>query len=317
MGEKIKLGISSCLLGEKVRYDGGHKLDHYLKYTLGKFVEWVPVCPEVECGLPAPRESMRLVGKPEVPHLFTRKSHKDYTGLMKKWVRKKLKELAAEDLCGFVFKSKSPSCGMQGIKVYPSSSCIPVKKGIGLFAKGFMENFSHDPVEDDGRLRDPELRENFIEKVFVFYRWKKFLKEDGTIKGIVTFHSNHKLLIMSHSPEMLKVLGKITSQPKRTGKKDLFDQYGTTLMEALKLKATVKKNVNVLQHILGYFKKELSSWEKEELLQIIELYRRNVIPLIVPIVLLQHYVEKHNKEYLRSQYYLSPHPIELKLRNYI
>ncbi|MBM4054047.1 MAG: DUF523 and DUF1722 domain-containing protein [Planctomycetes bacterium] len=317
MDEKIKLGISSCLLGEKVRYDGGHKLDHYLKYTLGKFVGWIPVCPEVECGLPSPREPMRLVGKPEDASLLTIKTQKDYTGLMGKWVREKLKELEDEDLCGFVFKSKSPSCGMQGIKVYPAASVIPVKKGIGLFARGFMERFPYVPAEDDGRLQDPELRENFIERVFVFYRWKKFLKEDGSIKGFVAFHASHKLLIMSHSAEMLRDIGKLVAQPKETGKKDIYDRYYKMLMAALKLKATIRKNVNVLHHILGYFKKDLSSWEKKELLEIIEHYRKNLMPLIVPIVLLRHYVCKYDKEYLKLQYYLSPHPVELKLRNYI
>ncbi len=315
MDEKIKLGISACLLGENVRHDGGHKLDHYLKYTLGKFVQWVPVCPEVECGLPAPRESMRLVGYPENPRILTIKTHKDYTVQMKKWIRNKVVALEHENVSGFVFKSKSPSCGMQGIKVYSSSSGISVRKGIGLFARGFMEKFTYVPAEEDCHLQIPERRENFIENVFVFYRWKKFLKEDGSIKGLTTFHTNHKLLIMSHSTETVKDLGKMAAQPGGTGKKDLFDQYCKTLMAVLKLKTTIKKNVHVLQHILGYFKRELSSWEKKELLGIIEQYRKNQGPLIVPITLLRHYAHKYDKEYLKSQYYLNPHPIEFRLRN--
>jgi uncharacterized protein YbbK (DUF523 family) len=173
--QKIQIGISSCLLGEMVRYDGGHKLDHYLKDTLGQFVTWMPVCPEVESGLTVPREAMRLVGNPESPRLVTIRSGINYTDRMLTWAKNRLYELEAQDLCGFIFKSRSPSSGMRGVKVYTNEGMSTNQKGIGIFAKAFIDYFPLIPVEDDGRLHDPKLRENFIERVFVYHRWKNFL----------------------------------------------------------------------------------------------------------------------------------------------
>jgi uncharacterized protein YbbK (DUF523 family) len=253
MSDKIKIGISSCLLGENVRYDGGHKLDHYLTDTLGKYVEWVPVCPEVEYGLPTPREAMRLIGKPDAPRLVTNRSRVDHTAGMKKWAEKRLKELEKENLRGFIFKSKSPSSGYKGVKVY-SESGMSSKKGTGIYAGAFISHFPLIPVEDDGRLHDPELRENFIERIFVFRRWKKFLAESGDRGGLVSFHTEHKLLLMSHSQKHYSILGRAVADAKKGKKEALFIKYVSTLMEGLKLIATVKKNTNVLMHIMGYFK---------------------------------------------------------------
>jgi uncharacterized protein YbgA (DUF1722 family)/uncharacterized protein YbbK (DUF523 family) len=316
MTEKISVGISSCLLGENVRYDGGHKLDHYLRDTLGRFVEWVPVCPEVECGLSVPREAMRLVGNPESPRLVGIRSGTDHTDRMAKWAKGKVKALEKEDLCGFIFKSRSPSSGMERVKIYGRSG-MPSKTGVGAFARVFMGHFPLMPVEEDGRLHDTRLRENFIEKLFIYQRWKNFLKDDGSLKGLVQFHSDHKLLIMAHSPSHLRVLGRLVADGKRKGRKALFREYTGTLMDGLRLQATVKKNVNVLQHMMGYFKKQLSSDEKQELLQVIGNYHRELIPLIVPVVLFQHYVRKYDQPYLKRQYYLNPHALELMLRNHV
>ncbi|MGD1075101.1 MAG: DUF523 domain-containing protein [Thermodesulfovibrionales bacterium] len=174
MEEKIKIGISSCLLGERVRYDGGHKLDHFLVQTLGTYVQWVPVCPEVEYGLPVPREAMHLAGDVASPRLVTRKTGTDHTEGMLRWAKKKLAELEKQDLCGFVFKSRSPSSGMKGVKVY-TQSAMPSYKGVGIFANAFMEYFPLVPVEDDKRLNDPALRENFVERIFAYKRWKDFI----------------------------------------------------------------------------------------------------------------------------------------------
>jgi len=316
MNDRPKLGISTCLLGENVRYDGGHKLDRYLKDVVGQFVDWVPVCPEVECGMPTPREALRLVGDPENPRLVTSRTGIDKTEQMLTWAKMRLDQLEKENLCGYVFKSKSPSSGMQGIKVYDKNG-VPSKKGVGMFARAFMERFPLMPVEDEGRLNDARLRENFIERIFVYKRWQNFVQNDGSRKGLVDFHTDHKLLIMAHSPKHLSELGKLVAQVKELDPKELHDRYLSTLMTALKLHATIKKNVNVLQHIMGYFKKQLSSDEKQELLEVIGNYHKGLIPLIVPITLVNHYVRKYNEPYLKRQYYLNPHPIELMLRNHV
>ncbi|MGB9715718.1 MAG: YbgA family protein [Thermodesulfovibrionales bacterium] len=315
MQQKIKIGISSCLLGEKVRYDGGHKLDRYITETLGQYFDWVPVCPEVEYGLPVPREAMHLVGNPVKPRLVTIHTGIDHTSGMLKWAEEKIKELKRDDLCGFIFKSKSPSSGIRDVKVYTPSG-VQNKKGVGIFGGAFIRHFPFIPVIDDGRLHDPVLRENFIERVFVFKRWKDFLKKGGLKRDLIEFHTDHKLLILSHSPRHLQSLGRLIGNLKKYKVKELFSEYIKLLMEGLSLIATVKKNTNVLLHIAGYFKKHLSIAEKDELLKVIEDYHKGYLPLIVPIVLLKHYVYIFDEPYLKRQYYLNPHPLELMLRNH-
>jgi uncharacterized protein YbgA (DUF1722 family)/uncharacterized protein YbbK (DUF523 family) len=313
--KKIKIGISSCLLGEKVRYDGGHKWDRYITDTLGQYFEWVSVCPEIEYGLSIPREAMHLIGNPSSPRLVTIRTGIDHTEGMLKWAKKRLKELEKEELCGFIFKSRSPSSGIGSVKVYTPLG-MPSQKGVGIFGGAFMSKFPLKPVIDEGRLHDPGLRENFIERVFVYKRWKEFLEERGLIKDLIDFHTDHKLLILSHSHRHLQSLGKLVASSKRYKPQDLSSEYIKLLMEGLRLIATVKKNTNVLLHLAGYFKKRLSSDEKKELLEVIENYHKGYVPLIVPIVLINHYVRKFDEPYLKRQYYLNPHPIELMLRNH-
>jgi uncharacterized protein YbgA (DUF1722 family)/uncharacterized protein YbbK (DUF523 family) len=315
MEEKIRIGISTCLLGEGVRYDGGHKRDRFVTDTLGQFLEFVPVCPEMECGLGVPRESMRLVGKPESPRLVTNRTKIDHTERMITWARKRVQELEKEDLCGFIFKSRSPSSGMERVRVYNEKG-IPEKKGVGMFARIFMEHFPLLPVEEDGRLHDIRLRENFIERIFALKRWRDLLDEKRSRGRLVAFHTQHKLLILSHSQKHSRILGKLVAAAKSISPKQLYPQYQSLFMEALKLKATVKKNINVLQHMMGYFKKQLSADEKHELLETFDQYREGYIPLIVPLTLIKHYVRKYDQPYLKQQVYLNPHPIELKLRNH-
>jgi uncharacterized protein YbgA (DUF1722 family)/uncharacterized protein YbbK (DUF523 family) len=315
MTEKIRLGISSCLLGEKVRYDGGHKLDHFLKVTLGNYVEWVAVCPEVEYGLPVPREVMRLEGEPSSPRLVTIRTKIDHTEGMLKWAREKVRELQDMDLCGFVFKSRSPNSGMQGVKVYGPSG-VPVRSGAGIFAKTFMEHFPLLPAEDEGRLQDPSLRENFIERIFVFHRWRQLMQGRISAGRLVSFHSDHKLLILSHSTQHYTILGRLVAEAKKYRPEELYRAYIATLMEGLRLAATSRKNTNVLLHAMGYFKKELSPGEKQELIEVIDHYRKGFLPLIVPITLLNHYVRKYDEPYLKRQWYLNPRPVELMLRNH-
>ena len=313
MRTPIKLGISSCLLGERVRWDGDHKLDRFLTDTLGKFVEYVPVCPEVECGFNIPREPFRLVGDPNSPSLVTSRTKQDHTDRMIQWARKRVAELEKEELSGFIFKSNSPTSGMERVKVYNETG-IPMKKGVGIFARVFMEHFPLLPVEEEGRLHDPKLRENFIERIFTLERWRETLGGRESRGNLVNFHTKHKMLILSHSPHHHRVMGKLVAQAKDIPLKGLYEQYQKLLMEALGLKSTPRKNINVLTHILGYLKKRLSPDEKQELFEIIELYRQGIVPLIVPITLINHYERKYDQPYFKEQYYLHPHPLELQLR---
>lgn len=315
MEEKIRLGISECLLGHPVRYDGGHKWDRFLTDTLGQYVEYVPVCPEVECGLGIPRESMRLVGTPDSPRLVTLRSGQDLTDRMLSWAKKRVLELEKEDLCGFIFKSDSPSSGMERVKVYNEKG-MAEKKGVGLFARTYMEHFPLTPVEEEGRLHDPKLRENFIESIFALKRWREVRKERMSRGDLVAFHTEHKLLILSHSPKHQSMMGKLVAVSKALQPAALYDQYEKQLLEALKLRTTAKKNINVIQHMMGYFKEQLSKDEKQELLEVIETYRKGYVPLIVPLTLLNHYVRKYKEPYLAQQVYLNPHPIALQLRNH-
>jgi uncharacterized protein YbgA (DUF1722 family)/uncharacterized protein YbbK (DUF523 family) len=314
--EKIRLGISTCLLGENVRYDGGHKLDRFLTETLGQYVEYVPVCPEVECGLGTPREALRLVGNPEAPRLVTTHTKQDLTDRMTQWAQKRVDELEKEGLYGFIFKSDSPSSGMERVKVY-SEQGMPVKKGIGMFARVFMGHFPLLPVEEEGRLHDPNLRENFIERIFTLKRWRETLAQKERRGSLVDFHTRHKLLVLSHNPRHYQIMGKWVAQDKTIPLKDLYRQYQILLMEALLFKTTPKKNSNVLQHMMGYFKEQLSSDEKQELLEVIDSYRQEYIPLVVPVTLIGHYVRKYDQPYLKEQVYLNPHPMELQLRNHV
>jgi len=314
MKERFRLGISACLLGEKVRYDGGHKLDRFLTETIGQYVEYVPVCPEVECGLGIPREPMRLVDSPDSPHLVTVRTGKDLTQQMLGWSRRKLLELENEGLCGFIFKSASPSSGMERVEVYNEKG-IPVKKGAGVFARAFMEHFSLLPVEDEARLHDPKIRDNFIERIFTLHRWRG-VSEEKSREALVDFHTKHKLSILSHSPKRCQIMGKLVTHAHEMPGEDVYQQYEALLMEALRLKATTKKNANVFHRLMGYFKKDLAADEKQELSEVISQYRQGQIPLLVPVTLINHYARKYNQPYLKQQYYLNPHPLELLLRNH-
>ena len=319
MGETIRVGVSACLLGQNVRYDGGHKRDAYVVDTLGKFFEFVPVCPEVECGLGVPREPMRLVGDPEAPRLVTLKTGVDLTERMRDWAMRRVRELGEPNLRGFIFKAKSPSSGMERVKVYGEKG-VPVPRGTGLFARAFMDAFPRLPVEDEGRLHDDRLRENFIERIFTLDRWRTALAGDGSTgltARLVAFTATNKLLLMAHSPEMARALGRLTAEAKNWPADALRQSYETVLMRALALPATPAKHANVLEHIAGYFKKFLDADDKAELLAVIRDYRTGLVPLVVPVTLCAHYARKFRVDYLLAQEYLHPHPVELKLRNHV
>jgi uncharacterized protein YbgA (DUF1722 family) len=261
---------------------------------------------------------MRLVGDPDAPRLVTIRTKVDLTDRMVAWARKRVKELEGEDLRGFIFKSKSPSSGMERVRVYSEpAQGSPVLRGVGMFARVFMEHFPLLPVEEEGRLHDPVLRENFIERIFVYQRWRELLAARPNLGGLVAFHTRHKFLIMAHSPTHYRELGRLVARAKEIPARELFEHYQTRLMEGLRLKATPKKNTNVLQHLMGYFKKDLTSDEKQELREVIEHYHQGYVPLVVPITLINHYVRKYDQPYLKDQFYLHPHPMELQLRNHV
>ena len=313
----IRLGVSTCLLGEEVRYDGGHKLDRFLVNTLGSFVEWVPVCPEVEIGLGTPRESMRLVDDPEAPRLIAPKSSHDYTERMQTWARERLEELAAVKLHGFIFKKDSPSSGLFRVRVYDQNG-MPRRVGTGIFPREVMKRFPLLPLEEEGRLHDMRLRENFIERIFVYYRWTRLLEEDPTPGGLVRFHTAHKLTLMAHSPAHYQEMGRLVAQAGTLPWTELVETYGRLLMEGLEVLGTPGKHTNVLQHLMGFLKDVLSKEDKAELLGLIEDYRQGLVPLIVPLTLLQHHLRRHPvPDWVHQQVYLNPYPKELMLRNHV
>jgi uncharacterized protein YbgA (DUF1722 family)/uncharacterized protein YbbK (DUF523 family) len=313
---RIRIGISSCLFGEKVRYDGGHKLDRFLVDTLGRYVEYVPVCPEVECGLPVPREAMHLQGDPVNPRLVTIRTGIDHTQKMRQWAIKRVRKLESENLSGFIFKSGSPSSGMERVKVFDSKG-QPSKNGVGMFARAFMEHFPLVPVEEEGRLHDPVLRENFIEAIFTLGRWRDLLNGRKSAGTLVSFHTTHKLLLLSHGRKHYDAMGKLVAQGGKNDLNRLFKSYEKLLMEAMRLKPTRKKNTDVLMHTMGYFKTELTHDEKQELLEVLENYRLERVPLVVPLTLIRHYIRKYDQPYLKEQLYLHPHPLEIMLRNHV
>jgi uncharacterized protein YbgA (DUF1722 family)/uncharacterized protein YbbK (DUF523 family) len=313
----IRLGVSTCLLGEEVRYDGGHKLDRFLVNTLGSFVEWVPVCPEVEIGLPTPRESMRLAGDPEAPRLIAPKSSHDYTERMQTWARERLEELAAVKLHGFIFKKDSPSSGLFRVRVYDQNG-MPRRVGTGIFPREVMKRLPLLPLEEEGRLHDMRLRENFIERIFVYYRWTRLLEENPTPGGLVRFHTAHKLTLMAHSPSHYQEMGRLVAQAGSLPWAELTERYGRLLTEGLKVLGTPGKHTNVLQHLVGFLKDALTKEDKAELLGLIEDYRQGLVPLIVPLTLLQHHLRRHPvPDWVYQQVYLNPYPKELMLRNHV
>ncbi|MEW6327605.1 MAG: DUF523 and DUF1722 domain-containing protein [Thermodesulfobacteriota bacterium] len=315
MEKTIKLGISACLLGSKVRFDGGHKRDWFITDTLGQYVEYRPVCPEAESGLGIPREPLRLVGNPDSPHLMAMHTGQDHTKRMARWAHKCVVELAKEDLWGFIFKARSPSCGVRGIKVFnEKGGCA--KNGMGIFARAFMDHFPLCPVQDEDRLHDPAIRENFIERIFVSKRWREMRTQKMSWDNLADFHNRHELLILAHSPKRSGMMKKLVAGAQKNSLKGLYAQYQGFLLEALRLKVTPNKNASVLQYIMGCFKNQLSPDERQELLEAIDSYRRGRVPLIVPITLLNHYVRRCDLPYLREQYYLYPHPLELQLKNH-
>jgi uncharacterized protein YbgA (DUF1722 family)/uncharacterized protein YbbK (DUF523 family) len=312
----LRIGISTCLLGEEVRWDGGHKRDRFLTDLLAHYVEWVPVCPEVEVGMGIPREPVHLAQRGDDVRMLGTKSGRDWTGPMRTWSARRARTLTREELCGYVLKKDSPSCGMERVKVR-SEKGMPRRQGRGLFAEALQRAHPDLPVEEEGRLQDPVLRENFIERIFAYRRLRSLFSGRWTQGQLVAFHASHKLQLMAHSPRAYRSLGRLVAGAKGMDRMGFRERYATEFMTALRERATPRRHVNVLQHCLGHFRKRLDPGARAELLAVIEDYREQLVPLVVPVVLIRHYVRRLDVEYLAGQVYLEPHPKELMLRNHV
>ena len=312
----IRIGISRCLLGEPVRYDGGHKRDRFVSEVLSRHVEWVPICPEVEAGFGTPREAMRLEGNASKPRLITITTNRNMTRPLIAFAGRKLKTLEDVYLSGYIFKKDSPSCGIERVNLFNDYG-RPSRAAVGLFARAFKEQYPLVPIEDEGRLSDPTLRDNFIERVFCYHRWLLLTQGTPTRQSVVDFHTVHKYLLLAHSQDVYQSLGRLVAQAHRYTPKQLVQRYGALFMSALAINATRRKHVNVLQHLVGHLRERLTPKERTELTVVIEEYHQGLVPLIVPITLIKHYVMMYDVEYIQNQIYLNPHPKELMLRNYV
>lgn len=315
-GDEIRLGISSCLLGEEVRFDGSHKRDRFIVGTLGQFFTFVPVCPEFEIGLGVPRESLRLIRRPGGIHLVAPKSGSDHTETMNAYAREKCAELARLDLSGYLLKRASPSCGMERVRVYDANG-VPEPSGVGLFARVLLQAMPLLPVEEEGRLHDPGIRENFLDRVFGYARVQRLFASDWSRGDLVAFHASEKYLLLSHEPEGYRELGRLVARQKELSDGELAATYRERYMKTLAVFATRNRHVNVLQHMAGYLRDLLGDDARREVHRSIEDYQGGFVPLIVPITLIRHYVVLRNVEYLRGQRYLEPHPKELMVRNHV
>lgn len=310
----IRIGISSCLLGHAVRWDGGHKRDAFLVDQFGPFVEWVPVCPELEIGMGVPREAIHLARRGDAVRLVAARSGSDYTRPMQRWARRRVRELEALELCGYVLEKNSPSCGMERVSIR-SAKGTPERNGRGIFADVLIAAAPALPVEEEGRLSDPRLRENWIERVFAYHRLRSLFASRWSAGSLVRFHTAHKLQLLAHSQQRYRELGPLVAAAKRMPRAALRERYAQGFMAALRQPATPRRHVNVLQHMLGYFREGLDAADRRELAESVEDYGRGLVPLIVPITLVRHHVRRLDVAYLAGQVYLEPHPKELMLRN--
>ena len=317
MKEKIKIGMSSCLLGEEVRWDGDHKHDQYVRDVLGSYFDYVSICPEVDVGMGVPRETVALYGTLENPKMITKRSKADWTKKMNHYTKDRIHELTKENLCGYVFKSKSPSCGIGKVPIYSEFGSSRMRHGAGMFATSFVKAYPLVPIEDEGRLHDPVIRENFIVRIFCFHRLQLLVRKSFSIGSLVRFHTRHKFLILSHSRKKYDDMGELVANAKKIKTAELKTRYSKLFMAALTYKSTPKKNTDVLLHMVGFLKKILTREGKKDILSVIEDYRNELLPLVVPVTLIYHQVKKHNIKYLLDQVYLNPHPKELMLRNHV
>jgi uncharacterized protein YbgA (DUF1722 family)/uncharacterized protein YbbK (DUF523 family) len=312
----IRIGVSSCLLGQRVRWDGGHKRDAFLVDQLARFVEWVPVCPEVEAGMGTPRPTVQLVRDGDELRMRETRSGVDHTDRMRRFARKRVRALARLDLCGYVLKRDSPSCGMQRVKVHRAGG-MPVRDGRGLFAEALLQGLPQLPVEEEGRLHDAALRENFVERVFAYRRLRDLFSGGFRRRAAVAFHTAHKLQIMAHCPQSYAEMGRLVAAVAKLAAGEFRERYAAAFMAALARRATRGRNSNVLQHMAGTLREALDPASRRELSDLIRDYRIGLVPLVVPLVLIRHHAQRFGIDYLLGQVYLDPHPKELMLRNHV
>lgn len=315
---KLKIGISACLLGQTVRYDGGHKRDRFLTDILGEYVDWVPVCPEVEIGLGTPRPTIRLQSdrKGRV-RLIMPSSGDDLTASMRDYAIDRVEKLEKHDLSGYVLKKDSPSCGLERVKVYDVND-VPARTGIGTYAEVLVDQCPHLPVEEEGRLNDARLRENFISRIFAYRRLQDLIAPGPTRRALMEFHAAHKYQLMSHNQAGMRRLGKLLgSASARSSPARLANEYMAGFTEVMRRVPSRRNHTNALHHAAGHVSEYLDSPDRMELASTVDEYREGLVPLIVPIVLLRHYVRKFDVPYLRDQTYLWPHPHELMLLNHV
>jgi uncharacterized protein YbgA (DUF1722 family)/uncharacterized protein YbbK (DUF523 family) len=312
----IRLGVSSCLLGNAVRYDGGHKRDGFVTDLLGSFVEWVPVCPELEVGMGVPRPALRLARDGAALRLVEIASGRDHTRPMQRYAAQRVRALRAADLCGYVLKRGSPSCGKERVNVYGDRR-TPKRDGQGLYASTLVEAYPKLPIEDEGRLNDPQLRENFIERVFAYRRLRSLFRGRWTNGQVAAFHTAHELQLMAHAPAAYGELGRLVTSLKRLPRAAVRERYEAGFMGTLARPASRGRNASVLQHAAGHLKQKLDSDSRAELADRIHEYRRGLVPLLVPVTLLRHHARRHEVDTLKRQVFLEPHPVELMLRNHV
>ncbi|TLX61802.1 hypothetical protein DN820_19505 [Stutzerimonas nosocomialis] len=313
---RIRIGISACLLGNPVRYNGGHKESRLCSQTLAEHFDFVPVCPEVAIGLGTPREPIRLVGDPADPRAVgTVDRARDVTDALAAHGRRTARELG--DICGYILMQKSPSCGMERVKVHRHDGHPSGGGGTGIFARELLEARPDLPVEEEGRLNDPVLRENFLTRVFAYAEWQRLLAGELTAKALIDYHARYKYQLMAHDPQQYRALGQRLSNLGGQPLREVGAHYFSQLMAALKKTATRGTHSNVLQHLAGYLKRALSADEKQEMQHLISQYREGIVPLVVPLTLLKHHLRRHPDGYLARQAYLQPHPERLSLRNAI
>jgi uncharacterized protein YbgA (DUF1722 family)/uncharacterized protein YbbK (DUF523 family) len=313
---RLRLGVSACLLGQPVRFDGGHKRDTFLTGTLTRFVEWVSVCPEEEAGLGTPREAMRLVAQGGEHRLIAVRSRRDLTDALTEFAAVRVPQLAALDLDGFVLKKDSPSCGLLRVKVY-SEHGLPARTGRGLFAETLCAALPMLPVEDEGRLCDPAIREHFIERIYAYRRLRRLVADRPRLGDLVQFHTRHKLQLLAHSPARYAELGRLVANARAMAPEQMIADYGRAFMATLTTIVSRSRHVNVLQHIAGCFRRLVSAAVRRDLAASITDYQRGLVPLVVPTRLLEHYAHLYDVRYLRGQAYLDPYPRELMLRNHV
>ena len=315
---KLKIGVSQCLLGDEVRYDGGHKRNRFVVTTLSDYVDYVPVCPEVEMGMPTPREAIRLVGHAASPSLMGIQSATDHTSGMRAWSASKMPWIEDQELDGYILKKDSPSCGLFRVRLYDADTGIPTRDGRGAFADPLVKAFPLMPVEEEGRLNDPPLRENFISRIFTYHRWKRLLTDNRTPGGLVAFHTANKMSFLAHSPVHYRALGRIVSDAGAGDLDAILETYAETMTACLQVLATPGKHTNVIMHLMSFLKNSLDAADKAELLDLVEQMRNRILPLIVPVTLLKHHLAKHEvPDWVHQQVYLNPYPGELMLRNHV